>query len=123
MSNALRALRAEKHIPAQAIIAALRLNGYAGFDKSLLSKAENSERYGIQLTPGAMATLYKTFDPEKTTAPRKDTHRLRHAVRARLTDHDFSLLQQRVRADGYATMQDWLADRISSQLKGGAQNE
>lgn len=62
---------------------------YPGFDKSLLSKCSNSERYGIELVPEAMAILMERFGentPEKPQKKRKSSgHRFSCRMQGFLT--------------------------------------
>ena len=80
-------------------------------DKTVQSKCENGEIYGVSLRPDAMAALYAHFAPEvveQRKAAKKDAHRLTCRISARLETADYEALQQLIAADGYATTQDWL---------------
>ncbi|MDO4175801.1 MAG: hypothetical protein Q4D42_13665 [Eubacteriales bacterium] len=99
---------------------------YPGFDKSLLSKCTNSQKYGVQLVPEAMKILLKRFGqeqtPEKPQNKRTSSgHRLSCRISARLPDADYAALQQRLKADGYKTMQAWLADMVRQYLQKGGE--
>lgn len=100
---------------------------YPGFDKSLLSKCSNSERYGIELVPEAMAILLERFGentPEKPQKKRTSSgHRFSCRISARLPDADYQALQQQVKADGYKTMQAWLSEMVKQYLQKGKHYE
>ena len=116
--NELKALRVQKKIPAKDMVEVVR-KIYPKYDKTVQSKCENSELYGTQLAPDAMAALYAAFDPERETprsAPRKDKHRLTCSIRARLETPIYEALQQRIEAEGHATAQDWLTEKILAYL-------
>ena len=84
---------------------------YPKYDKTVQSKCENGEIYGVSLRPDAMAALYAHFAPEvveQRKAAKKDAHRLTCRISARLETADYEVLQQLIAADGYATTQDWL---------------
>ena len=84
---------------------------YPKYDKTVQSKCENGEVYGVSLRPDAMAALYAHFAPEvveQRKAAKKDAHRLTCRISARLETADYEALQQLIAADGYATTQDWL---------------
>lgn len=91
---------------------------YPKFDKSLLSKCENGEVYGVQLRQKAMNALYDRFDPQRLTkSRRRDTHRLTCCIRCRLPDELYRQLQQLIRAEGYGTTQDWLSAWVRAYVK------
>lgn len=83
---------------------------YPKFDKTLESKCEHGEIYGIQLRPDAMRLLV-----EKWGKP-NDGHKLRRRVSARLTDDVYDTFQIFLEAKGYATVQEFLSSAISSTL-------
>jgi len=121
MANDLRALRLRQQIPAKDMIAVAQ-ELYPKFDKTIQSKCENGEAYGIDLKPDAMQLLRERFGAEAQEAqkrPRSDRHRLTCSVRGRLPTDVYEQLQQRIRADGYATTQDWLADMVQRYLQEG----
>ena len=110
MPNSLKELRLKKQIPAKEMVAVVR-EIYPKYDKTVQSKCENGEIYGVSLRPDAMAALYAHFAPEvveQRKAAKKDAHRLTCRISARLETADYEALQQLIAADGYATTQDWL---------------
>ena len=117
--NDLKALRVRKDVTARDMVRVVR-KLYPKYDKTVQSKCENSDLYGAVLAPDAMKALYDRFDPERETAiapPRKDNHRLTCSIRARLEKPVYDLLQQLIRAEGYATAQAWLTAKILDYLK------
>ncbi len=119
MENALRALRLTIGVPVGEMVAVVR-QAHPKYDKTVQSKCEHSEDYGVELTKAAMSTLYAAFDPERRTAPkrrRRDTHRLTCSIKARLESSVYEALQQLIRAAGYKTTQDWLADMVRDYIE------
>lgn len=116
--NKLRELRTSKNIPAREMVAVVQ-RLYPKFDKTQLSKCE-SGAYGAELPEDAMQALYTAFAPELLT-PKKRRHsgrnRLTCRISARLEDDVYCELQQRIRADGYDTVQSWLSDAVKHYLK------
>ena len=122
--NELKALRIEKKIPAKDMVAVVQTI-YPKYDKTVQSKCENSELYGTILAPDAMKALRSAFDPEGEAAARarrKDRHRLTCSIRARLETPVYEALQQLIEAEGHATAQDWLTEKVKAYLaeRGGA---
>lgn len=78
MAEELRELRLSKQIPAKDMVAVVQ-QIYPKYDKTVQSKCENGEIYGVSLRPDAMAALYAHFAPEvveQRKAAKKDAHRL-----------------------------------------------
>lgn len=123
MSDELRALRLAKDLPVKAMVEIVQPL-YPKYDKTVQSKCENGDAYGIQLRPDAMEALYKAFDPEALTKKRKkkDLHRLTCRISCRLETEEYVRLRQLVAAEGYGTMQDWLTAKIRGLIKAGEQN-
>ena len=122
--NELKALRIEKKIPAKDMVAVVQTI-YPKYDKTVQSKCENSELYGTILAPDAMKALRSAFDPEGEAAARarrKDRHRLTCSIRARLETPVYEALQQLIEAEGHATAQEWLTEKVKAYLaeRGGA---
>ena len=122
VSDELRALRLEKRIPARELADAIR-EIYPRFDKALLSKVEHGVDYGVSLRPDVMDALYRKFAPELLEARRRARmggNRLTCRISARLEEGAHSALQRQIRADGYATTQDWVADMVYKYLGWGS---
>lgn len=118
MADGLRELRLSKQIPAKDMVAVVQ-QLYPKYDKTVQSKCENGEAYGVSLRPDAMAALYNRFAPELAqarTAAKKDKRRLTCRISARLETADYEALQQLIKADGYTTMQDWLTATVRAYI-------
>lgn len=119
MGNALKELRLRKEIPVKDMVAVVQ-KIYPRYDKVMQSKCEHGEDYGIELPADAMDALYEAFDPERKTAirgSRRDAHRLTCSIKARLETPVYKALQQRIRAAGYDTTQDWLTAQVLAYLE------
>ena len=120
--NELRKLRLEKNIPAKDMVAVVRAI-YPKYDKTMQSKCENGDEYGVSLRPDAMNALYEQFAPEQLAKkPKRDNHRLKGRVSCRLEDADFAALQQRMGEDGYTTAQNLLTELVRQYLNGEVGN-
>lgn len=116
--NKLRELRISRNIPAKDIVEVVK-RIYPKFDKTQLSKCESND-YGSELPEDALQALYTAFAPELLTPQkrcRSGRNRLTRRISARLEDDVYNELQQRIRADGYETMQSWLSDAVKHYLK------
>lgn len=118
MSDELRQLRLQKNLLVKDMVEIIRPL-YPKYDKTVQSKVENGDAYGIELRKEAMDALYKAFDPEALTRKRKarDTHRLTCRLYCRLEDEDYIKLKKIVAAEGFSTMQGWLSARILEYIK------
>lgn len=116
--NELRELRLRKKIPASEIIAFVQ-QYHPNFDKTMLSKCENSERYGATISRDIMNAIIAEFAPDEIAAIKKKRdggHRLPRTILCRLEETDYHALRSRIAADGYKTMQDWLTDTVHRYL-------
>ena len=141
MAEELRELRLSKQIPAKDMVAVVQAI-YPKYDKTVQSKCENGDAYGVSLRPDAMAALYSHFAPElaesRKTA-KKDAHRLTCRISARLetadygnVEHicntvletaDYEALQRLIEAEGYATTQDWLTATVRRYIAEAGETE
>lgn len=125
MAEELRELRLSKQIPAKDMVAVVQ-QIYPKYDKTVQSKCENGEAYGVSLRPDAMAALYAHFAPElaesRKTA-KKDAHRLTCRISARLETADYEALQRLIEAEGYATTQDWLTATVRRYITEAGETE
>lgn len=123
MSNELTALRADKKLSGKEMAEVVQ-ESYPKFDKTLLSKCENGDAYGIDLRKNAMEALYKRFDPEGLARRqrKKDGHRLTCRISCRLENEDYEKLKLLTARAGYRTMQGWLNAMVLNyiRVKGGA---
>ena len=118
--NELRSLRIGLGLPARAMVAVVQ-ELYPKYAKTVQSKCENGDDYGISIRPDAMRALYEKFAPNGTKVSRrkKDRHRLAGRISCRLEDADMEALQRRMEADGYATAQELLTTLVRRFLQGG----
>ena len=99
---------------------------YPKYDKTVQSKCENGDAYGVSLRPDAMAALYAHFAPELAEgrkAAKKDAHRLTCRISARLETADYEALQRLIEAEGYATTQDWLTATVRRYIAEAGETE
>ena len=116
-NNELRSLRVDLGLPARDIVAVVQ-EMYPKYDKTMQSKCERGEEYGVTIQADAMKALYARFAPDGTKVSRrkKDRHRLAGRISCRLEDADMEALQQRMEADGYATAQELLTALVRRYL-------
>lgn len=130
----LRDIRVQSGANAKEIVSIVRAK-YRGFDKPLLSKAENAEKYGVQLTPEALRLVVEEYAPELLSADvpaniaavtedkpraapkRRDTHRLKRSIRCRLEEDDYARLMAYIREKGFDTVQSWLTHTVRKLIK------
>ena len=107
MAEELRELRLSKQIPAKDMVAVVQAI-YPKYDKTVQSKCENGDAYGVSLRPDAMAALYAHFAPELAEgrkAVKKDAHRLTCRISARLETADYEALQRLIEV---TSLRPWL---------------
>jgi len=124
MADDLRGLRLTKQLAAKDMVAVIQ-ELYPSFDKTMLSKSENGEKYGVILRRDAMNALIERFAPEDQEAikkRRRGGHRLTCKATCRLEDDDYALLQRLISDAGYDTTQDWLSDLVKLQISNYLQN-
>ena len=119
--NELRELRTSRGLAVKEMVAVVQ-GLYPKYDKTVQSKCENGDAYGVTIRRDALKALYRHFAPE-LLEPKKRTrhgqHRLTCRISARLENRTFAALQQRMQADGYRTFQELLTALVASYLKGG----
>ncbi len=119
-SNPLRSLRVSRNIPQKDIVEFVQTL-YPKYDKTLQSKCERGEEYGIDLKLRALDALLEKYAPELLELERYrrgGCHKLTCRVSCRLKDEEYAQLIKHVRADGFDTMQSWLTFVIREYLKG-----
>lgn len=120
VQNILRQLRLDKEVPIAALVETVK-ESYPSYDKSLHSKCEHGDRYGIELRKDAFDSLILKFAPElmpKIRHKRNGCHNRTCRVSCRLTDDDYFDLIEKIKSDGFDTMQDFLEWQIKKYLKG-----
>lgn len=121
MAEELRELRVTKQIPAKDMVAVVQAL-YPKYDKTVQSKCENGEAYGVTIRPDAMKALYERFAPERLEPPKRTRHgqhRLTCRISCRLENEDYEALQQLIAASGCATVQDWLTGIVRKLIAEG----
>lgn len=116
--NPLRDLRVSKNIPANDMVDTVRAL-FPKYDKPLQSKCEHGDEYGVNLKPKAMDALLAKYAPEllaKEKHRRDGCHRLKCKVSCRLEDDEYAKLIKFIKAEGFDTMQSWLAFKIRRYL-------
>lgn len=117
MAEELRELRIGLQLPAKEMVSVVR-DIYPKYDKTMQSKCERGNEYGVQIRRDAMDALLTKFAPEKLNVRKKksDGHKYTCRISCRLPDEHYLLLQKHVKTDGYSTMQDWLTDQVQKYL-------
>jgi hypothetical protein len=115
MDNELRAMRLRLELPMKEMVDVVR-EIFPKYDKPTQCKCENSDAYGVVLRPEAMQALRERFEPEKPTeaqrAEKRDKHKLTCRISCRLEAEAYEALQQKLTADGYATMQELVTELV-----------
>lgn len=119
MDDELRELRLARKIPAKEMVKVIQ-RFHPKFDKTMLSKCERGEAYGIKINRAALDALYAEFAPDmlpEVKRKRGGNHRFAKRAACRLTDDEYAAFQRIVQASDFDTMQDYLANMIRNQLK------
>lgn len=112
--NELRCLRVDLGLPTKDMVAIVQTL-YPKFDKTMQSKCERGDEYGVNIRPDAMKALYERFAPERLEPPKRTRHgqhRLTCRISGRLEDSVYAALQQHMETDGYATAQEWITAMV-----------
>lgn len=117
-SNPLRDLRLQSGATAKDMVEVVQTL-YPKYDKTLQSKCENGDDYGVELKADAMEVLRTAFLPDSVTPVpiKKENRRLTCRIYGRLTDDAYERLQQAMETDGYATTQDWVTAIVGWYLR------
>lgn len=91
---------------------------HPNFDKSLLSKCENPEKYGVKLDYQTFKHLYQSADPEgwEKYKRRTDGHLMTCRIYGRLPDSVYHRLIEKIHRDGYKTVQQWILDHVLAYI-------
>jgi len=116
-TSELRELRVIKQISAKDMIAVIQ-EFHPNFDKTMQSKCENEDKYGVCLRPKVINTLYDRFAPElrEELKRKKDQHRLTCRISCRLVDSDYTALKKLIANDGFKNMQNWLTFMVRKYI-------
>lgn len=76
---------------------------YPQFDKSLLSKAKNAERYGVEICGDALKHLWLTYAPEEYAKRKRhsDGHKLTKRLQCRVDDETYAAFMKKCHKDGF----------------------
>ena len=117
MFGKLRSLRLSKNLPVRDMVEVVQ-SIYPKYDKTIQSKCENGDAYGVDIRPDALDALYQHFDPEGLAKPKKkDAHRLNCRISCRLETEMYNKLVQLVTAAGYLTMQELLTAIVTDYIR------
>ena len=114
----LRLLRLRYKIPPVDIVATVR-EIFPKYDKTLQSKCEHSDEYGVRIRPEAMDVLVAKYAPEELEEIKRKHrggHYLKCKVSCRLKDEEYAEFVELVKEDGFDTIQAWLATDIRKHL-------
>lgn len=119
-TDELRELRLSQQLPAKEMVAVVQ-RLYPKYDKTMQSKCERGDEYGIKIQPDALDALYSEFAPElrEKRKRKKDGHRLTCRISCRIKDDEYKALQHRISEEGFKDMQSWLADMVRAYIKEG----
>ena len=86
MDNEVRALRLENNLPAKEMVSVVR-ELYPKFDKTLMSKCEHGDLYGIDLRPDALAAIKQHISGDGPSEAKKRRKADRHRKPGRWIRH------------------------------------
>lgn len=113
--NPLRNIR-EKSGASAADIVGIVQRRHPKYDKTLQSKCERTELYGIQIADDSMKDLRDELLPKEIRSGH-DRHRLTARVSCRLEPEEHSRFLELVQRCGYDTVQDYLSDLIRKTVE------
>ena len=117
--NELRILRMAAGISAKEIAAVLK-PVFPRIDKTVISKCENADGYGVMLVPGAMRILRAKYPDAARAAAiavrgrKADRHKKRRNITVRLSDEEYAVLQQRLKSKGQ-TAQEFFGSLVKTE--------
>jgi len=112
-------LRVENQLKSNDIVAVVQKH-YPSFDKTMLSKCERGDKYGVSIKPNVMDAIIEELVPDSQEAIKRRLrggHRLTCKVTARLENEDYAVLQQLRERNGYLTMQDLISDLVQTYIE------
>lgn len=95
---------------------------YPKYDKTIHSKVERPEEYGIRLLCEAENLIEEAFAGTAVQAKKRDGRRLPCRVQCRMSKARFERLQQALRAEGFETVQAGVAHIIARYLEEGGKS-
>ena len=99
------------------VIQALR-EEFPGFDKTLLSKVENPDKYGVRLLNRWEQILEENFSNTAPAVRKVEKWKRPSRIQFRLTVKEFEALQRAFRQAGFETMQQGMAALVAAWLDG-----
>ena len=83
---------------------------YPRFDKSLLSKAKNAERYGVEICGDALKHLWLTYAPEEYAKRKRnsDGHILTRRLQCRVDEETYQQVRYKCEMDGFKDVNEFL---------------
>ena len=92
---------------------------YPRFDKSLLSKAKNAERYGVEICGDALKHLWLTYAPEEYAKRKRnsDGHKLTRRLQCRVDDETYEAFMRKCKDNGFKDANECLVRLIWLYVK------
>lgn len=118
MSNKLRDLRTASEATPQAMVDIVRMH-YPKYDKTLQSKCEHTEDYGVELTyPAFRELVIKLLGQAEWDKYKKQTdgHKNQKRITIRMDNETFRRFMAQIHQDGYDTVQAWGMDHILAYI-------
>lgn len=126
-SNELTIFRQLSGLTVRQILGMLKPS-FPGIDKTLISKCEHSGIYGIELSGEARSMIYRACPEAANKAKtalrgrKADRHKNTRRVSIRLTEDEFSLLQQHLKSKGM-TAQEYFSAFLPKGRESGQEGE
>lgn len=118
MGNRLRELRMASEVTPQTMVDIVRLD-YPKYDKTLQSKCEHTEDYGVELTyPAFRKLVIQLLGKAEWDKYKKytDGHLNQKRIMIRMDDETFKRFMAQIHQDGYDTVQAWGLDHILAYI-------
>lgn len=112
----LTVLRNAKGLPVKAMVDVVQAI-YPKYDKTVQSKCEHGNEYGIQLRADAYRALVAAFAPEMAERQERSSKRNAYRIQARLTESTLKALKEALHEDGF-TIQMWMERQVDNYLEG-----
>ena len=116
--NPLREIRDKSGASTQTVISIVQRR-HPKYDKTLQSKCEHTELYGVQLADDSMKDLRRELTPEeekKAAWVRQGRHRLTNSVSCRLSKEENERFRKIAKQSGDGTVQSYLAEMIRDRI-------
>ena len=123
-SEELRHLHFSCNVPARELVSTVQTI-FPKFDKTVLSKAENADKYGVEIGREAMKLLWETYAPEEYEKRKRhmDGHKLTKRLYCRLDDEAYEEFITRSREDGFKDSNECLTALIREYLSKNHEKE